>query len=63
MQSGVEMEWTCPACWEKATTLVDMSFGYHEPFYEDCPVCCHPARLTVVEKEPGRPRLEAEAAG
>lgn len=61
METIMEMQWTCPACWEQVTSLVDRSLG-EEPFYEDCPVCCHPARLKIVEREVGREQLVAEAA-
>ncbi len=43
----VEIEVTCPSCFEPITTTVDTSQGSFETI-EDCQVCCRPMEIAVV---------------
>ena len=44
---------TCPYCWSVFETTVEMAVGSQE-YYEDCPVCCNPARLRVTVDATGQ---------
>lgn len=41
---------TCPWCWEEISLVVDLS-EERQDYVEDCPVCCHPMRVTVVAED------------
>ncbi len=37
----------CPACWQGWEISVDLTLGRRQSWIEDCPHCCHPARIDV----------------
>jgi hypothetical protein len=41
---------TCPWCWEEISLAVDLS-EERQDYVEDCPVCCHPMRVTVIAED------------
>lgn len=41
---------TCPWCWEEISLSVDLSED-RQDYVEDCPVCCHPMRVTVIAED------------
>lgn len=50
---------TCPWCWEEVSLLVDCS-EESQDYVEDCPVCCHPMRVSVVAEDGALVSCEAE---
>ena len=41
----------CPYCGESVEVDVDPSGGPHQQYVEDCPVCCRPWDVVVVEMD------------
>jgi hypothetical protein len=52
---------TCPYCWEDISLAVDPS-EEHQVYIEDCPVCCHPMRVTVRAEDGDLAGVEVERA-
>ena len=44
---------TCPYCGEPVELTVDPDGGGHQVFVEDCPVCCRPWQVEVIEQHGG----------
>ena len=55
-----EAAYICPTCGEEIVVPIDPSEGDGHETIEDCPVCCHPNRLTII-REGGEVRLRAES--
>jgi hypothetical protein len=43
----------CPACWQAWELSVDLTLGRRQSWLEDCPHCCHPARIDVEVDDEG----------
>jgi hypothetical protein len=56
-----EAEATCPWCWETISLTLDLSEP-EQDYIEDCPVCCHPMRISVRAGDGGLGTLEVERA-
>lgn len=41
-------ELTCPCCGEDVELAIDEGGGDHQSYVEDCPVCCRPWQVTVI---------------
>jgi hypothetical protein len=39
----------CPYCGEPVELVVDVAGGPHQSYVEDCPVCCSPWEVEVVD--------------
>jgi hypothetical protein len=44
---------SCPYCAEPVELLVDPDGGSRQSYIEDCPVCCRPWQVEVVEQDTG----------
>jgi hypothetical protein len=55
-----EAAYICDSCGEEIVVPVDVSAGAHQDYVEDCPVCCHPMRLSVDIDPDGEARIEGE---
>jgi hypothetical protein len=40
-------EYRCPHCSSRVDTYTDPGGGEHQEYIEDCPICCHPNRITA----------------
>ena len=54
-----EAAYTCPSCGESIVVPLDPTAGVEQEYVEDCPVCCHPNRLSV-RLEPFGPSITAQ---
>ncbi|MEX2572320.1 MAG: CPXCG motif-containing cysteine-rich protein [Gemmatimonadota bacterium] len=45
-----KLEESCPYCGETVELLVDPGGGSPQTFVEDCPVCCQPWQVEVLEQ-------------
>lgn len=43
----------CPACWQAWEVSVDLTLGRRQSWVEDCPHCCHPARIDAEVDDDG----------
>ena len=55
-----EAEYICDSCGEPIVIPIDWSAGNSQQYVEDCPVCCHPHRITVDIDEDGQAFVSAE---
>ncbi len=44
---------SCPYCGEPVDVLIDESGGAEQAYVEDCPVCCRPWEVRVVQDDDG----------
>ena len=44
---------SCPYCGEPVELFIDEEGGQHQAFVEDCPVCCQPWQVDVVQEIDG----------
>lgn len=44
---------SCPYCGEPVHPAIDEDGGSRQSYVEDCPVCCRPWQVEVVEGAPG----------
>lgn len=51
MQDSVDS--SCPYCGEPVELCIDESGGRHQRYVEDCPVCCRPWQVDVVQNVAG----------
>jgi len=56
----IDVEVTCPHCWEMITLYVDLSVDT-QTYVEDCSVCCHPMSVTYSAHEGELLNKEVEA--
>lgn len=47
------IEQVCPYCGETVDVLIDEGSGEAQRYVEDCPVCCRPWEVEVVQSENG----------
>lgn len=47
------IEQVCPYCGETVDVLIDEGSGQAQRYVEDCPVCCRPWEVEVVQSEDG----------
>ena len=47
------IETSCPYCGEPVELVIDDEGGKHQAFVEDCPVCCQPWQVDVVQEIDG----------
>lgn len=50
----------CDSCGEEIVIPVDLTQGSSQQYYEDCPVCCNPNRISVEVDEGGSARAWCE---
>ena len=50
---------TCPYCWEEISLTLDLSVN-DQDYIEDCPVCCHPMRITCRFEDGALTELQVE---
>jgi hypothetical protein len=43
----------CPYCGEAVELSIDADGGAHQSYVEDCPVCCQPCQVEVIQKDDG----------
>ena len=41
----------CPYCGKTVELYVDVGGGQHQTYVEDCPVCCRPWEVEVMESQ------------
>ena len=49
----METTQSCPYCGEEVSLWIDVHAGASQRYVEDCPVCCRPWEVVVIETEPG----------
>jgi hypothetical protein len=49
----MEIESSCPYCGESVSVWVDEGGGRRQSYVEDCPVCCRPWQVEVLEDGEG----------
>lgn len=47
------IEQSCPYCGEEVEVLIDEGGGEVQRYVEDCPICCRPWEVEVVESADG----------
>lgn len=47
------LELSCPYCGEVVDLDIDESGGSRQSYVEDCPVCCRPWQVTVMQDRNG----------
>lgn len=55
-----EATYVCDSCGEEIVIPVDLTQGEQQQYYEDCPVCCNPNRISVEVDESGDVRAWCE---
>jgi hypothetical protein len=56
----IDVEVTCPHCWETITLYVDLSVEA-QSYVEDCSVCCRPMQVTYSAHDGELVNIEVEA--
>jgi hypothetical protein len=56
-----EARYVCADCGEEIVVPIDATAGASQSYVEDCPVCCHPQRITIEIDDDGSVRCWAEA--
>jgi hypothetical protein len=56
----IDVEVTCPHCWEMITLYVDLSVDT-QSYVEDCSVCCRPMAVTYSAQDGELINIEVEA--
>jgi hypothetical protein len=57
----IDVEVTCPHCWETITLYIDLSVE-SQSYVEDCSVCCQPMTVTYSAHNGELSSIEVEAA-
>ena len=47
------VEASCPYCGERVQVSVDEGGGSHQRYVEDCPVCCRPWQVDLIQDVAG----------
>lgn len=47
----VEKFFTCPACLQKISMILDVSVEGEQTYVEDCEVCCRPIQVSYEARE------------
>ena len=55
----IEHFFTCPYCWQKISTALDVSIA-EQSYIEDCEVCCRPVRIAYAAEDFELTAFEAE---
>ena len=55
-----EASYVCDSCGEEIVLPIDLSAGSAQQYVEDCPVCCHPMRITCRFEDGALTELQAE---
>ena len=57
----IDVEVTCPHCWEMITLYVDLSVDT-QTYVEDCSVCCQPMTISYSTTDGELSDLQVEAS-